>query len=554
MTNNWKKANIYQNGTDFLYERTSSFMENTALTDGIQKIKYKELYENIFQYACMLQKLGITKDDVIGICIENTIEGVYLLYALKIIGATTLGLSIFNNPYKMHRDIEMVKPSTIITNENFYPLIKESSETLKIRTFLLSKNDNKNIAIPNLLEIVKRNKDHELKKEAFSKDNIDTIIFTGGSTGVHKGVALNDKGLNAIANSLDEVFILEPGMTHLGNIPFGHMIFGQFTLHYALSHGLTYYLTTNSLPNDFLKDIIRIKANGAMGGPVHWQNLIDNPILEKDSIPFLIQAGSGGETLKYMVETKTNKALKYGGSKAEVLNMLGLTEMSGLTHIRDIHNNHLGTVGYPISCIKDIVVDPKIIEQAKPGEIVKLEEVPLGEKGLLLTTGESRLLCYYKNPEETQKVLVFDGKEIWYNTGDLVTRISNTKEIEFAGRKKRNFVCNYDNIYPEQVEEKVLEIPEIKEVTVTKVPDDTYQFLPVYHIALQNPTINKDVVEQKINVQIEGTLGVNALPGYIIYYEELPKKQENKKLDVSLMEENGLKLLQDNKLVLVKKM
>ena len=546
-TNKWKEANIFQNGTDFLYERTASYMNNIALCNDTQKIKYEQLFENIYKYAKILKNMGLSKNDIVGLCIDNSIEGVYLFYALKSIGVTVLGLSIFNNLYKMNRDIEMIKPKIIISEEKYYPLIKEASQKLKLSTILFKEG-----TFQPILNFKKEK--HSIDENTFSKDFISTIIFTGGSTGIHKGVKLNDKGLNAIANSLDNVFVLEPGMTHLGNIPFGHMIFGQFALHYSLSHALTYYITSDSLPNTFLESIIKSKANGAMGGPIHWQNLLNKPNLKPNSIPFLIQAGSGGESLKYAHELMINRCLEYGGSKAKMLNMLGLTEMSGLTHIRDITNNNPGTVGFPLSCIEDIVVDPNTLENINPSSIVTLKEVPTGETGILLTKGESMMLGYYNNPAESSIVFVNDGKNYWYNTGDLVCRINDSKEITFAGRKKRNFVCNYDNIYPEQVEELILSLPEIKEIVVTKVPDDRYQFLPVYHIVLTDENTNKETLLNKMNNLIETTLDSNALPGYIIYYKnELPKKIENKKLDIALMENNGLKLLNENKLTLVRK-
>ncbi len=58
--------------------------------------------------------------------------------------------------------------------------------------------------------------------------------------------------LNSVVKALDYVLILEPGMVHLGNIPFGHMCFGRLVLHYALCKNLEYALTLKSFTKRFL--------------------------------------------------------------------------------------------------------------------------------------------------------------------------------------------------------------------------------------------------------------------------------------------------------------
>jgi len=165
------------------------------------------------------------------------------------------------------------------------------------------------------------------------------------------------------------------------------------------------------------------------------------------------------------------------------------------------------------------------------------------------------LLRYHNNEEETNKVFVTDENgERWYNTGDVVSRTGHTaKEIKFAGRIKRNFVSAYDNIYPEQVEELVLSLDEVDEVVVTKIPDDKYQFLPVYHIYLKNMDVDFGDLEAKINNLIENTLGVNALPGYIKYYNAPLPKTDNNKLNATLLEKSFVEEMNEKANEFVKK-
>ena len=538
---------------DFLLERNANYMNNIALSFGDRKITYEEMHERINEYARALYHHGIRKGDKIGVCLLNSPESVYVLYALDIIGAVVIGLSPMNNEYKMKRDIEMTKPSRIITADILYTNIKNSCDALQISPILFTPGESLNNTVTKLQDIYNSGKNKDMPHEEYIPNTLNDILFTGGSTGIHKGVELSSNGLNGVVKAVDYVFDLEPGMKHLGNIPFGHMVFGRFVMHYALCKNLEFALTLNALPQHFLEEIIRTKSNGAMGGPVHWDNLENNPLLP-NSIPFLIQAVTGGEMLKPEKRKEIIKNLKLGGSKAEISDGLGLTEMWAPTHIGMGKKNTPETIGFAIPFVTAKIVDPKQLEGYIPGTKIDLKEVELGKNGLLLVSGPGMMLKYYNNPEETNKVFFYDldGTK-YYCTGDMVTRTGlYNKECKFSGRQKRNFVCGVDNIYPEQIEKLLTTIPEIKEAIITKIPDSKYQFLPKYHLCLAKECDLKQL-QLKIEALIESTLGESALPGYIEYTYKPFQRTDNGKLNSTILQDEDLREYKTTGLKLIRK-
>ncbi len=304
----------------------------------------------------------------------------------------------------------------------------------------------------NLMNIIKDGKDfNDVEYPEHVKGSTTDIMFTGGSSGIHNGVELDGGALNSVVKALDYVLILEPGMVHLGNIPFGHMCFGRLVLHYCLCKNLEYALTLKAMPKDFYSELVITHANGAMGG-----------------------------------------------------------------------KNTPGTIGYPISFVNSKIVDSKTFK-----------ELPIETPGVLLVNGPGMMLRYHENEEETNAVFVYD----------------ENGEYEFVGRVKRNFVSGVDNIYPEQIEQLLLQIPEIREVLVTSIPDDKEQFLPSYHVSLNDFDCNKTVLENKIFTLIQNTLGTSALPGYIEYYENALPRTDNGKLDPKAMEEKDKERIENNNLV-----
>lgn len=257
---------------------------------------------------------------------------------------------------------------------------------------------------------------------------------------------------------------------------------------------------------------------------------------------------------------ESEQALRQGGSKAIIANAIGSTETESVTHINLVDTRNINDINDPVLNV-DYEKNPVTCGYPIPGinyKIVDVEtrvEVEKGYPGLIYVSGPTIMKGYYNNPEENAKAFSYDENGTkWLNQGDIMCNTGEDyKEVIFAGRKKRNFVCNITNIYPEEIENLLLKIPDIKEAIVTKVPDEKYQYLPSYHIRLNNIGCDIELLKSKIEVLIKETLGDDALPGYISYTIEPLPITDNGKLNANLLENEDLELLQKNELSLVRK-
>lgn len=550
---------------DYMLERNKKYMDYTALTFGNLKITYEELHQRIDEYVKLLYSKGIRKGDVIGVIALNCPESVYLLYALNRIGAVTVGLSPLDKADKLKSDIELTRPKMIITVDMCYGNIRNFQKSLNFSTILYSpveSVDNKKIkSLYNLSQLAKGNfkfgTESNLKSllkkqypDVYDSDltydckDLTDVLFTGGSTGIHKGVDLAGSGLNYVVEGMNSIFPAEPGMIHLGNIPIGHMAYGRMIMHYALSNNMELALTLKALPSDFYDELVRTHATAAVGGPPHWVSLIEqngdgfvvNSKLKKNSLSELHYATSGGEAKKRTTVDAINNALKYCGSDAVIGDGLGATETWASIMINNGKIHTAGTIGEPISTL-----DIKLVDK-KTGE-----EVQEGQNGLLYVSGPSVMLGYHNNPEETEKVITYDknGKK-WINVGDILKK--ENREYIYVGRDKRNFVSGIENIYPEQLENALLTLPEIREVVVTPIPDEMVQFIPRYHISLYDKNIDIEKFEKKLNGFVSNKFGINWLPGTIKYYFEPLKRMGNSKVDISYYQRHDSEELKNGSL------
>jgi len=558
--------NINETKYNYMLEQNKDYMDLTALSFGDRRITYEEMHDRIEKYVRLLYSKGVRQGDVIGICAYNTPESVYLLYALDIIGAIVVGYSPFDNKEKTKLDIEMTKPKMVISVDMCYKNFKDWEKALNFSTILYSpvdslddmkikfgykllqlKNGNFKLAKDsNLKSLLKKNySDVDYVKAPFEQDGLRDILFTGGSTGVHKGVELSDNGLNSVVEGMNSIFPAEPGMIHLGNIPFGHMAYGRSILHYALCNNMEYALTIKAMPSDFYDEIVRTHATAAVGGPPHWVSLIEqqgdkfvpSSRLKPGSLSELHYATSGGEAKKETTENAINEALKYCGSDAKLGDGLGATETWASMMINNGKVHHRGTIGQPISTLEVKLVDPDTGKEVKDGE-----------KGLLYVSGPSVMLGYHNNPEETSKVISYDenGKR-WINIGDFLMKTPDG-EYKYVGRQKRNFVSGCDNIYPEELESLLLLIPEIREVVVTPISDEMVQYIPRYHISLYDTNIDYKELEEKINALVMSKLNENWLPGSIAYYDKPLERMQNSKVNISYYKELDQKALENNEI------
>ena len=429
---------------DFLLERNKNHMNEVAITFMGQKITYEELHTKIDEYARALYKKGVRQGDIVALGVANTPEAIYLSYSLNKLGAITSPINPTYNSYKMSRDIEIIKPKMFIGINDCYRRFKQAGKGMDIEmiTFpavqsidskkihfmynakqLISGNLtlNPNKSLKKVIEIGKNFQSVQFGE--YSSGQLNEIMFTGGSSGVHKGVDLDGNGLNAVVRALDYVLCLEPGEIFLGNLP-QFMAFGKMALHYALCKSLNIELTLKALPNDFVDELKRVHPAGVMGGPVHWETLI-NGNLSRDDLIDLRMPISGGEQLKYEKEQQINEALYNAGCNSTLWNGLGMTEMWAPVSVKRGNINSDTTIGTMIPFTNAKIVD-----------VNTGDELGYGNVGMLHVSGPGMMLGYHNNTSETTKSIYADQSGIrWFVTGDLC-KIEPNGELKYVGRLK----------------------------------------------------------------------------------------------------------------------
>ena len=550
-------GNLY----NYLYECNKNNMNNIAISvpslkiinnNELDFITYEELFENIDKCVSVFKNIGIEKGDIVPLVMLNIPEASYCLYALNKIGAISCFIDPRMNEFCLKRDIDSVDSKVLLSIT--YACKKIKNITFKnnlIKVLMLSTMaSSSNTLLKKVLGFQEKITGNSIPKRYInfselldneekvlqSNDGLDetsaSIVFTGGTTGTHKGVVLSNKSLNTTV--FEHNYLIDnisKGEKFLDILP-PFIAYGLTSLHLSLCFGLETILDPVPIPNLFAKKIEKYKPSVAFGGPIHWEHFA--MMTKAKDLSFLKYPVSGGEKLPESTAKKINEILSLKNAN-EILDGYGATETCGVFSIK-MPKNTPNTVGYPLRYNDVCIVDSDTIE-----------EKDYNQSGEILISGPSIMERYYQKDEENDKVFITDkyGRK-WFRTGDM-GMIKEKGELIITGRLKRIFVCGVTKIYPPELEEIIMEIEGIKKCVVTGVNDEKLRTVPKVHlIKEEHCSYSNQEIETIINEQIKERVGEEAVPKYYSFDNDFLYTPSGK-VDFTAMTKN------DNQKILIKK-
>lgn len=520
----------------YLYEQNKANLSDIAIIFDVgvsqEKITYQELFDNIDNLALNLSARGIENNDKVAVCFANIPESVYVIYALNKIGAVACLIDPRITPKALEKDLRELNVKMFIGIQDSYKTFKITNRKIGLNNYIFvsvlnSINKQAIKAVYTLKKLTEGNISYQQKTKwksickrideqkqypEYCPNKLALISYTGGTTGVHKGVQLSNDALNALTFSHKYIMldIIKRGDKFMDILP-QFMIYGIFSLHLALCMGLQTYMLIDSSPQNFVDNLIRINPAMVFGGPIHWETLINNSKLTPNSLSNMRAPVSGGEKLSLSKERILDDVLLKAGSQECMCNGYGASELGGSVTLKHGKHNAEGTVG------RLHVFDNAKIVSPETGE-----ELSYNEIGELYITTPSLMMGYYRCKEEEEKVIVQDQSGVrWFATGDLA-KIDENGDIELTGRSKRLFVCGLNNVYPPEMEELINAIPNVKRCVVVNVPDDVLREVPKVHVVLEKDTPeNRAETIRHIKDSISKNIGKEVLPRYYEFHEEL---------------------------------
>ena len=524
---------------DFLDRSAQKFPDTMALLFQGYKVTYRELKEMVDRFAACLADFGIQKGDSVAILLPNVIPCVVGYYAILKIGA----IAVMNNPLYTDRELEHQFNDSgsklLITLDLLGNRMIDLRPKTSIKQIIYTSIGDylpfpKNLLFPlvgkkkGLKADVKSAPDVYRWKDTLERLNgqppvvklsfDDTAMYqyTGGTTGVSKGVMLTHSNLSKQVQHLRVWF---PGFNDgeevmLGALPFFH-VFGLSTaMNLSIYAGWGHILVPKPQPEQLLEAISKFKPTFAPLVPTMFIGLLNHPGIDQADLTSIKGCFSGSAPLPLEVirdfEAKTGSTIVEG---------FGMTESSPVTHINPfIGERKVGSIGLPISDTECRIVD------LNDGET----NMPLGESGELLLKGPQVMKGYWNKPEATAETLT-DG---WLHTGDI-GKMDEDGYFYIVDRKKDMIISGGYNVYPRDIEEVFFEHPKVLEAAALGVPHPKRGEQVKVFVALKE---GETATEEELLAYCKDKLAAYKLPTMIEFRDELPKTNVGKVLKKDLRE------------------
>lgn len=528
---------------ELLARSASRFPDAAALYFYGYRITYDELNRLVTRCARGLQRLGVRPGDRVAIMLPNSPQCIIAYYGALRAGA----IVVQTNPLYQERELEtQLRDSgaeTIIALDLFYPRIQAiQARTALTRLIITSVRDylpglkwllypikaklnGKWMSIPKrpplydfveLLNWPEANGDDWMPPAA-RPDDLALLQYTGGTTGIPKGVMLTHR--NVIANATQcrtwmpecregqEIF--------LGVIPFFH-VYGLSTCqHVAIMTGSLLVLLPRFEVTEVLEAIQTHRVTVFSAIPMMFLKVIEDPNVHRYNLRSLRICLSGASPLHAELQDRFERL-----TGVTLTEGYGLTEAGPVTHCNPINNRGpQGSMGVLFPDTEARIVDLETGER----------EVPDGEAGELTVRGPQIMRGYWNNDTETRAVL----RNGWLHTGDIVRADANGFFF-LVDRKKDMIKTRGENVYPREVEEVLFRHPAIKDVVVAGVPDRLYGEAIKAYVVVQD---GQTVTEQELILHCRQSLARFKVPASIAFRKELPRTVVGKVLRRTLQKE-----------------
>ncbi|MBQ9176083.1 MAG: AMP-binding protein [Bacteroidaceae bacterium] len=372
---------------------------------------------------------------------------------------------------------------------------------------------------------------------AAAPDDLAIINYTSGSTGKSKGVMLSQKNLwNNVQFGID---ILNDKIAKDGTIvsilPMAHMYGLAFEILSEFCMGMHIYFLTKLSPTLIFKAFAEVKPTLIVCVPLIIEKVIRRtvmPRLQDIRIRTLLHLPVIGRTVKQSICKKLTQA--FGGRFYEVI--IGgaalSDDVSAILH--DIGFRY--TVGYGTTECAPLITyeDFAHYQPGTCGKAIDRMEIKIGSTdpanivGEILVRGDGVMLGYFKNKEATDSAIDADG---WYHTGDLgVMQADGT--ISIRGRSKNMLLGpNGQNIYPEEIEDKLNAMMLVAESVVIQKAGRLYALIYPDHdeaeaagISAKELSLALDKTRREVNQELPAYEQIAGIKVMQQEFEKTPKK------------------------------
>jgi long-chain acyl-CoA synthetase len=532
-----------------ILDRTASeFPDKPSLIFQGYRITFRQLQGMVNRFAACLVAFGIKKGDAVAMILPNVIPCVAVYYAILKVG----GIAVMNNPLYTDPELErqfndsgakLLVTLDLLANR----MIDLRPKTSIGKIVVVSIGDYlpwpKSLLFPLVAKRRKLAADVKPAPEVYrwkecleqfdpkpppgdiGPDDVAIYQYTGGTTGVTKGVELTHRNLSRQVQQCAAWFpkFKKGEEIMLAALPYFHVFGMTVAMNFAIYMGWSQILVPKPQPEQLLEAIRKFHPTFAPMVPTMYIGMLQHPALKKTDMSCIRGAFSGASPLPVEVIHAFEKI-----TGAVIVEGFGMTETSPATHCNPFAGGprKAGSIGLPVSDTLARIVDLE----------TGLTDVPVGETGELIVKGPQLMRGYKNMPEETATAL----RDGWCFSGDIA-KMDEDGYFYIVDRKKDLIITSGYNVYPRDIDEVFYQHPKVQEACAIGIPDPKRgENIKAFVVLKEGETATaKELIDF-----CRTRLAKYKLPTEIEFRKELPKtnvgKILRKQLRAEEMESRGI--------------
>ena len=510
---------------------------------------YKDVARRIEKFHIILEHAGIKKGDKVALVGRNSSNWAICFFGILAYGAVAVPILHEFKPDNIHHIVNHSEAKAVLAassnwenmNERMMPDVKLFM-MLDNFSIIHSKSKEVRVVRDRINEYFGKKyprsfTSNDVRYHVEKPEELAVLNYTSGTTSFSKGVMIPYRSLWSNTQfAYDNLPFIHPGDNIVCMLPMAHMYGLAFEFLYEFSVGChIYYLTRMPSPKIIFQAFADIKPNLIVAVPLIIEKIIKKSVLPKLETPtmkLLLKVPIINDKIKATVREQMVQA--FGGNFATVIVGGAAFNQEVEQFLRMIDFPY--TVGYgmtecgPIICYEDWTrFKPGSCGKAAPRMEVKiLSPDPENVPGEIVCRGPNVMLGYYKNEEATAEVVDKDG---WLHTGDLAL-MDAEGNVTIKGRSKNMLLGpNGQNIYPEEIEDKLNNLPYVAESIIVQQNEKLVglvypDFDDAFAHGLNNDDIERVMEENRValNAELPAYSQISKMKIYPEEFEKTPKK------------------------------
>ena len=500
-----------------------------------KQLTYHQIKQLSDRFAASIRRMGIRKGDRVVLLLPNSPQFIIAYFGLLKASAVVVPL----NPLSAERELEFYLTDSEAEIAVTIPLFLSKVASLVGKTplkhivssrladflpFPLSLIQGfreqrlvrgvRGAALVDFKELLRQEVNPDWSPEPVQPEEMAVLIYSGGTTGIAKGIMLSHFNFVANAHQIIAWGSLTNEQGLLAVLPLFHGFGMSVTMNSAILAGGEITLLPRFNAKQVAKTIQKRKPSFFIGVPTMFVQLSNLPDIHRYDFSSLKGIFVGAAPLTKAIKDDFEK--KTGGRMIEGY---GLTEAVTAIMANPYKGMHkLASIGIPFSD-----VDMKIVS------LDDGRTLPPGELGEIALRSPTVMLGYYKNPEETQKTIV----EGWLHTGDI-GYVDQDGYFYITDRKKELIIVGGFNVFPREIDELIYQHPKVKEGISVGIPDPRKgERIKVYIVLKAGET----ATPEEFIAYFKERLTPYKVPSEVEFRTELPKSMIGKILRRALREE-----------------